>query len=41
MQFSVKTNRDNMMCCRMLISRAYKPAGAFDCMSARLNTERC
>ena len=41
MRFSVKSNnKDNMMWCRMLFSRACNMAGAFGGMSARLNTER-
>lgn len=36
----VKNEHDNMMCCRMLYSRAYDMAGAFDCISARLKTMR-
>ena len=40
MHNAVKNGHDNMMCCRMLYSRAYDMAGAFDCISARLKTMR-
>ena len=35
-------SRQNIfMCCRMLYSRAYMMAGAFDCVSMRLDKIQC